>query len=172
VEQQLGTLYRGGVVVHARWWGCVFVQHEVQSGFGPKLPELSCCGPVLGCKKVERGDVGLQPPFLCKNRERRWGVSGMVSGGGCAYLLAWCLGPSCFSLSSLAAHWQAVSPSSVVGCMLVDKRDMLCLAEFETLTIFNHNFDFHCTIFYRSPKIVKIIIYILQIYKNVSTISI
>jgi len=118
-------------------------------------------------------DVGLQPPFLCKNRERRWGVSGMVSGGGCAYLLVWCLGPSCFSLSSLAAHWQAVSPSSVVGCMLVDKRDiLLCLAEFETLTIFNHNFDFHCTIFYRSPKIVKIIIYILQIYKNVSTISI
>jgi len=73
VEQQLGTLYRGGVVVHARWWGCVFVQHEVQSGFGPKLPELSCCGPVLGCKKVEKGDVGLQPPFLCKNREEMGG---------------------------------------------------------------------------------------------------
>jgi len=83
--------------------------------FGPKLLELSCCGPVLGCKKVER--CRLQPPFLCKNRERRWGVSGMVSGGGFAYLLVWCLGPSCFSLSSLAAHWQAVSPSSVVGCM-------------------------------------------------------
>jgi hypothetical protein len=41
------------------------------------------------------------------------------------------------------------------------------LAEFQTPTIFDRDFEFHRSIFYRPPKIVKIIMYILYIYKNV-----
>jgi hypothetical protein len=47
--------------------------------------------------------------------------------------------------------------------------DLSRLAEFQTPTIFNCAFNFHHSIFYRSPKIMKIILYILYIYKNVST---
>ena len=50
--------------------------------------------------------------------------------------------------------------------------DLTRLAEFQTLTIFDRDFDFHRSIFYGAPKIVKIIKYILYIYKNVSTILI
>jgi hypothetical protein len=45
-----------------------------------------------------------------------------------------------------------------------------CLSEFQTPTVFNCDFDFPCSTFYRSPKIVKIIIYILYIYENISPI--
>jgi hypothetical protein len=63
----------------------------------------------------------------------------------------------------------------MVSCVLVvDKREtnLLRLVEFQTLTIFDCDFDFDCSIFYRGPKIVKVIIYILYIYKDVSTILI
>jgi hypothetical protein len=58
--------------------------------------------------------------------------------------------------------------------LVADERDvdLSRLAEFQTPTIFDHNFDFHCTIFYRGPKIAKMIIYIIYICKNVSTILI
>ena len=46
------------------------------------------------------------------------------------------------------------------------------LAEFQTPTIFDHDFDLHRSIFYNAPKIVKIIIYILYIHRKVSTIYI
>ena len=66
--------------------------------------------------------------------------------------------------------------SFVVSCVLaVDERrrvDLSRLAEFETPTIFDRAFYFHRSIFSRHPKIVKIIICILYIYKNVSTILI
>ena len=39
--------------------------------------------------------------------------------------------------------------------------DLSRLAEFQTPTILDHNFDFHRSISYSDPKIVKIIIYIL-----------
>ena len=44
------------------------------------------------------------------------------------------------------------------------------LAEFQTPTVFDHDFDLHHSIFYNAPKIVKIIIYILYIHRKVSTI--
>jgi hypothetical protein len=47
---------------------------------------------------------------------------------------------------------------------------LLCLAEFQTPTIFDHNFDFDCSISYRASKIMKIIIYNLYIFKNLFTI--
>ena len=69
--------------------------------------------------------------------------------------------------------------SFVVSCVLaVDERlglgcvDLSCLAEFETPTVFNRAFYFHRSIFSRYHKIVKIIICILYIYKNVSTMLI
>src|SRR5882762_441447 len=46
------------------------------------------------------------------------------------------------------------------------------LAEFQTPTIFNCEFDLHCSILYRSLKILKIVNYILYIHKNVSIILI
>ena len=46
------------------------------------------------------------------------------------------------------------------------------LAEFQTPTIFDCNFYFSCSSVYSSPKIVKIIIYILYIHKNAVAISI
>jgi hypothetical protein len=49
------------------------------------------------------------------------------------------------------------------------KTDPKLEAEFQTPTIFDRDFNFHCSIFYRAPKIVKIIIYILYICKSVST---
>jgi len=41
------------------------------------------------------------------------------------------------------------------------------LAECQTPTIFDRDVEFHRNIFYRLPKIVKVIMYILSIYKNV-----
>jgi hypothetical protein len=67
-----------------------------------------------------------------------------------------------------------VSPPFVVGCVLVaDKRDTsTCCVwwRFQTPTILNRNFNFHCSISYSDTKIMKIIVYILYIYKDVSTI--
>jgi hypothetical protein len=44
------------------------------------------------------------------------------------------------------------------------------LADFQTPTIFDHNFGFHCSTFYRSHKIMQMIIYTYYIHENVSTI--
>jgi hypothetical protein len=46
------------------------------------------------------------------------------------------------------------------------------LAEFQTPTIFDRGFGLHCSTFVKSLKIVKIIIYIHYIRKNVSPILI
>jgi hypothetical protein len=48
--------------------------------------------------------------------------------------------------------------------------DLSCLAEFQTPTILDHNFDFHHSISYSDLKIVKIIVCILYIWKDVYTI--
>ena len=58
--------------------------------------------------------------------------------------------------------------------LVADERDadLSSLAEFQTPTIFDRDFDFHRSIFYRAPKIVKIIIHILYICENVSKILI
>ena len=58
--------------------------------------------------------------------------------------------------------------------LVVDERDadLSRLAEFQSPTIFDRDFDFHRSIFDRAPKIVKIIIYIFYICENVSTILI
>ena len=45
--------------------------------------------------------------------------------------------------------------------------DLWRLAEFQTPTIFNHNFDFSCSIFYSCPKIMNMIICVLYIHQNV-----
>ena len=52
------------------------------------------------------------------------------------------------------------------------KTDPKLDAEFQTPTIFDRNFDFHHSIFYRIPKIVKIITYVLYTCENVSAILI
>ena len=44
------------------------------------------------------------------------------------------------------------------------------LAEFETLTIFDHDFEIYRSIFYRAPKIVKIMIYTILVTRNISVI--
>ena len=46
------------------------------------------------------------------------------------------------------------------------------LEEFQTPTVFDHDFNFHCNTFHSSPKIMKIIIDILYIHKNVSAVLI
>jgi hypothetical protein len=48
--------------------------------------------------------------------------------------------------------------------------DLSCLAEFQTPTFLNCNFDFHSSISYSDPKIVKIIVCIHYICKDVSMI--
>jgi hypothetical protein len=45
--------------------------------------------------------------------------------------------------------------------------DLPRLAEFQTPTIFDRNFDFSRSIFYRCLKIMKIIVYVLYIHNNV-----
>ena len=65
----------------------------------------------------------------------------------------------------------------MVGFMLAvdvqdDAQSLSRLAEFQTLTVFDHDFDLHCSIFYNAPKIVKIKIKILYIHRKVSTIYI
>ena len=52
------------------------------------------------------------------------------------------------------------------------KTNASTLAEFQTLTVFDRNCDLHRSIFSRSPKIMKTIMYILYIHKNVSMILI
>jgi hypothetical protein len=98
-----------------------------------------------------------------------------VGGGGCAYLLTCAPPASPFLLYPLPSPLYPLltlpySPligcvtSFVVGCVLVvdererERLDLSRLAEFQTPTIFDRDFDFHRSIFYRSPKIVKIII--------------
>jgi hypothetical protein len=44
------------------------------------------------------------------------------------------------------------------------------LAEFQTPTIFDRDFDIYRSIFYSGPKIVKIIIYTLYVHNDISTI--
>jgi hypothetical protein len=111
----------------------------------------------------------------------------MVGGDGCAYLLGQC--PSCFSLSSLPTPLPYLPTPNPPYSLLIDRVTVVCgrlrvcsgrerrvglsrLAEFQTPTIFDCDFDLHRSIFYGAPKIVKIIKYIFYIYKNVSTILI
>ena len=42
------------------------------------------------------------------------------------------------------------------------------LAKFQTPTVFDRDLDFYCSTFYRYAEIMKIIIYILYVHKNVS----
>jgi hypothetical protein len=122
---------------------------------------------------------GYSTPSRAKiERDGRWG--GMMDGGGGLCLPA-SLCPSYFSLSFLphsppiSTHsWPSWQPTgglcnirswSVAACSGRERHfNLSCLAEFQTLTIFDCDFNFHCSIFYRSHKIAKI--------KNVSTILI
>jgi hypothetical protein len=47
----------------------------------------------------------------------------------------------------------------------------LYLMEFQTPTVFNHDFVFHHSTFFRPPKIVKILVYPLYIHNNVTMFS-
>src|ERR1700683_2612805 len=71
-------------------------------------------------------------------------------------------------LTLLTTHWWAVWLRSwSVACLYwtrdseTRRRDLSRLAEFQTPTIFDRDFEFHHSIFYRALKIVKIIIYTL-----------
>jgi hypothetical protein len=111
----------------------------------------------------------------------------MVGGGGCAYLPGQC--PSCLSLSSLPTPLPSLPTPNPPYSLPIDRVTVVCgrlracsgrerrvdlsrLAEFQTPTIFDRDFDLHRSIFYRAPKIMKIIKYILYIHKNVFTILI
>ena len=107
----------------------------------------------------------------------------MVGGGG---VLTCYLVPLILLLISFT-HPSPPTPSPpnspLVGCVAfvrlracsgqetrsVDLSRLARVAEFQTPTIFDRAFDFHRSRFYRPRKIIKIIIYILYIYKNVST---
>ena len=85
--------------------------------------------------------------------------------------------PHPFPSFSLSSHFPPRDPwmgwvqsESLVVVDLTVQHALLRLAEFQTLTIFDHNFYFHCSTFYSNPKIVKIIKYALYIHNNVSMI--
>jgi len=85
--------------------------------------------------------------------------------------------PPSSTLTLLTAHWWLCDfvHGQLRACRGRETRtrvDLSHLAEFETPTVFDRAFYFHHSIFPRYPKIVKIIICILYIYKNVSTILI
>ena len=111
-------------------------------------------------------------------------LGGMVRLGGGLVVLTW--HPFCFSSSSLPTPFPSLPTPSppysplmggvtfvrgrLRGCSGRERRVNLSrLAEFQTPIILDHDFNFHHSIFYRAPKIVKIIIYPLYIHKNVST---
>src|ERR1700676_468629 len=105
----------------------------------------------------------------------------MAAGVGCAYLGTYI--PPCLSISSLPTlstpspsadappgthEWARYSPKGLAfGGNRVEERR---LAEFQTPTVFNRDFDFHRSICYSHFEIVKIIIYTLYMNSNVSTI--
>ena len=101
----------------------------------------------------------------------------MVWVGGLV-VLTW--HPFCFSSSSLPTPSPPYSP--LMGCVTVVRgrlrgcsgsvnlSRLARLVEFQTPIILDCHYDFHCSIFYRAHKIVKIIIYPLYIHKNVSMI--
>ena len=59
-----------------------------------------------------------------------------------------------------------------VWCWSSGTRQFQVVAFGGVLNSDHFDFDFHCSMFYRSPKITKIIVYILYIRKNVSKILI
>ena len=144
--------------------------------------KLSHWSSVSGCNRAARGGEGCcgvttPPPMLTYG----WGWGVRWYG----WVVVWLCLPStpsasplfpthCTPLSTHFLHpFDRLGWALVVSCVLVvNERDtnLSHLAEFQTPTIFNCNFNFHCSIFYRGLKIVKIIIYILYICMNVSTI--
>ena len=106
--------------------------------------------------------------------------------GGSAYLVTW--HPTWFLFFSIlypllsplypllpSPQHGVLPPSFVVRSVLTMvalRRGLVALAEFQTPTIFDRDFDFNCRSFHSPSKIMKIIIYILYIYGNVSRISI
>jgi hypothetical protein len=108
-------------------------------------------------------------------------LGGVVRVGGGLVVLTW--HPFCFSFSSLPTPFPSLPTPShpyspLTGCVTVHgwlhgcsgRVNLSRLAEFQTPIILDHDFDFHCSIFYRAHKIVKIIIYTLYVHRNVSTI--
>jgi hypothetical protein len=98
---------------------------------------------------------------------------------GLAHLLTW--HPCCHSLCSLPPPFLSlltpIPPcNTLVGCLgvlcsrLVLVQPGKCqhsyLAEFQTPTFFDRDFNFNCSTFSRAPKTMKIIIYILYIDGN------
>ena len=99
---------------------------------------------------------------------------------GLAHLLTW--HPCCLSLPPPFLSLLTPIPpcNTLVGCPGVLRSRLVLvqagkcqhsyLAEFQTPTFFDRDFDFNCSTFSRAPKTMKIIIYILYIdgnaYKN------
>src|SRR6202051_3711490 len=102
---------------------------------------------------------------------------------GLAHLLTW--HSCCLSLCSLPPPFLSlltpIPPCNIpVGCPGVLRSRLVLvqagkcqhsyLAEFQTPTFFDRDFDFNCSTFSRAPKTMKMIIYILYIdgnaYKN------
>ena len=107
----------------------------------------------------------------------------MVSGGGCAHPATYTPFPtSLFSLHSLPTllslllafpetqDRSGIGPKVsrlVLNRVEATQRQTPCLAEFQTPTVFDLDFDLHRSIFYDAPKIVEIIICILYIHSNI-----
>jgi|SRR6267154_1486857 len=107
----------------------------------------------------------------------------MVSGGGCAHPATYTPFPtSLFSLHSLPTllslllafpetqDRSGIGPKVsrlVLNRVEATQRQTPCLAEFQTSTVFDLDFDLHHSIFYDASKIVKIIICILYIHSNI-----
>src|ERR1700676_1544204 len=112
----------------------------------------------------------------------------MVGGGSSAHLLT--LYPSCFTCvlhptpSNPIPSLQNPSPpcSPLIGCSFLvgfvfagerEKRvDLTVWRSFKLRSLSNRDFDCHRSIFFRSPKIMKLIIHTLYADENISSILI
>ena len=198
VKWRLGMVGRGSAMVRMRWWwwwGGAFAKRETRSGWAKKKSKRAAVARfrvAAGLQEAEGGTVGLQFPSRAKMRE---GMGGVKWYGG---WLWWLCSPArsvpfllllLFSTHSPPLSTHSQSTPNPPYSLLTDRVTVVCgrlracsgrerrvdltrLAEFQTPTIFDRDFDFHRSIFYWAPKIVKIIKYILYIYKNVSTILI
>jgi hypothetical protein len=97
----------------------------------------------------------------------------MVGGGWLAHLATYILTHLSISFL-LSSHSSPLAPIPSLKPMGGSDNGpkALRLVEFQTPTVFDCDFNSHHSLFYWPPKIMKIILYILYVHKNVSTILI
>jgi hypothetical protein len=185
---------RGGAVARTRWWwrrGRAVAKHEEGRGVWVKIPKPRCRGSVSGCNGAAGGGGGCCGVTAPPSR------ANLGVGMGCevvwwGWVVVWLCSPGTPSASPpllyplpsflyslpplLTAHWRAVWPLFVVGCVgEVNERDALTCRvwrSFKLRPFSSRDFNFRRSIYYRFPKIVKIIICTLYLDENVSIILI